>query len=89
MNGFQTEVRAACRTIAEAAADTPISITVELCPDVALQLAQFAKRSTFDTFYDSTDAHLPHDERQRCAYQMISGIESIGAALAVNGYVPR
>ena len=89
MNGFQTEVRTACRTTAEAAADTPVSITIELRPDVALQLAQFAKRSTFDTFYDFTEAHLPHDERQRCAYQMISGIESICAALAVNCYVPR
>ena len=57
MNGFQTEGRTACRTTAEAAADTPVSITIELRPDVALQLAQFAKRSIFDTFYVGISVH--------------------------------
>lgn len=89
MSEFQSEVRIASRTTAEAVADTPVSITVELQPEVALQLAQFAKRSTFNTFYDFTEAHLPHEERQKRAYQMISGIDAIGAALAVTGYAPR
>lgn len=69
--------------------ENQVTITVELHPEVALQLAQFAKRSTFNTFYEFTEAHLPHDERQKRAYQMISGIEAIGAALAGTGYAPR
>lgn len=66
-----------------------ITITVELTPNVALQLAQFAKRSTYETFYHFTEAHLPADERRRRAYLMISGIEAVGAALAEAGFAPR
>ena len=51
-----------------------ITITVSMDEEVAMQLAQFCKRSTFNKFYDLTEAHLPHDERQRRAYQMIAGI---------------
>ena len=64
-----------------------ISVTV---PDVvAHQLAQFAKRSTFNTFYEFTEAHLSDDERKTRAYQMIAGIEAVGAALAEAGHAPR
>lgn len=83
--GYTTEQVAQLEDIAA----KPVSITVELHPDVALQLAQFAKRSTFNTFYEFTEAHLTHDERQKRAYQMTSGMQAIGAALAVTGYAPR
>jgi hypothetical protein len=67
----------------------PVTISAEMHPDVAYQLAQFCKRSTFSQFYESTEAHLPHDERNRLAYQMIAGIDAIRAALAEAGYSPR
>jgi hypothetical protein len=40
-------------------------------------------------FYDMTDGHLSHDERRARAYQMISGIEAVGRALADAGHEPR
>lgn len=89
MSGFQTEVRRDLRTAAEVAADKPVEISVSLRPEVAHQLAQFAKRSTFSTFYEFTEAHLPEDERKTRAYQMIAGIEALGAALADAGHAPR
>lgn len=66
-----------------------IYIAVELNEDVALQLAQFCKRSTFDQFYELTEAHLSHDERVERAYKMISGIDVIAAALGKQGFAPR
>lgn len=67
----------------------PVTITVELDDDVAAQLAQFCKRSMFETFYNLTEAHLSHEERRQRAYMMISGIERIQAALAKAGHAPR
>jgi predicted transcriptional regulator len=67
----------------------PVTITVELDDDVAAQLAQFCKRSTFDTFFDFTEAHLTYEERRERAYKMINGIERIQAALAKVGHAPR
>jgi hypothetical protein len=67
----------------------PITITVELDDNVAAQLAQFCKRSTFDMFFDLTEAHLSHEERRQRAYMMISGIERVQAALAKAGHAPR
>lgn len=68
----------------------PITITAQLDDDdVAQQLAQFCKRSTFDTFYQFTEAHLPHEERRERAYQMIRGIERVQGALASAGFAPR
>jgi hypothetical protein len=67
----------------------PVTISVQLDEDVAHQLAQFCKRSTFDTFYSFTEAHLPHDERQQRAYQMIAGITLVQRALASAGHAPR
>ena len=67
-----------------------VAITATLTNQgVAHQLAQFCKRSTFDMFYDMTEAHLPHDERTERAHQMIAGIAAVGRALADAGYDPR
>ena len=66
-----------------------ITITVAMDEEVAMQLAQFCKRSTFNEFYDLTEAHLPHDERQRRAYQMIAGIEAVQGALSEIRITPR
>lgn len=66
-----------------------VQITISIPAGVAHQLAQFAKRSTFNTFYEFTEAHLSDEERKTRAYQMIAGIEAIGAALADAGHAPR
>lgn len=67
----------------------PVTITATMDDDCAKQLAQFCKRSTFQTFYDFTEAHLPHAERTALAYRMIGGIEAVQRALANQGYAPR
>ena len=67
----------------------PVTIDVTMADEVAGQLAQFCKRSTFNIFYDLTEAHLPHEERQRRAYLMIAGIEAVQGALAEAGHAPR
>ena len=69
--------------------DQMIDVTATMTEEVALQLAQFCKRSTYNIFYDLTEAHLSPDERKRCAYQMISGIEAVQAALTNAGFAPR
>lgn len=66
-----------------------ITITVTMNEDVALQLAQFCKRSTFDQFYDRTDAYVPPGERVNRAYQMRDGIEAVQRALSESGFSPR
>lgn len=66
-----------------------VTITVTMDEEVAMQLAQFCKRATFNDFCDLTEAHLPHDERQRRAYQMIGGIEAVQGALSETGIAPR
>lgn len=68
---------------------TSMIISVELDPDVAYQLAQFCKRSTFNMFLDSTEAHLTYEDRRTRAYQMIAGIEAIAAGLSRSGVSPR
>jgi hypothetical protein len=62
--------------------DVKITATLQN-EDVAWQLAQFCKRSTFDQFYDLTE------ERKRRAYQMIAGIEAVQRALSEAGFEPR
>jgi hypothetical protein len=69
--------------------DQTVQITVSLPTEAAYQLAQFAKRCTFNTFYESTEAHLSDAERKTRAYQMIDGIEAIRGALANAGCAPR
>lgn len=69
---------------------SPVTINVTIgSPAVARQLAQFCKRSTFDTFYELTEAHLSHEERKDLAYQMISGIEAVQRGLSDAGFSPR
>lgn len=69
---------------------TKITITVELDDEqAAYQLAQFCKRSTYQTFYNFTEAHLPDEQRSQRAYQMIRGIERVQCALAAAGFSPR
>lgn len=89
MSGIQTEVRMNLRSPEEVAAETPVEIGISLHPDVANQVAQFAKRATFNTFYELTEAHLSDDERKKRAYQMIAGVEAVGAALARAVHAPR
>jgi hypothetical protein len=69
--------------------ETEVTIAVHLSAEAAAQLAQFCKRSTFDTFYEYTEAHLTADERKRRAYQMISGVGAVQAGLAEAGFGPR
>ena len=66
-----------------------ITITLELNEDVAWQLAQFCKRSSFDVFFELTEQHLPYEERRERAYKMIAGIEKVAAALSTAGIEPR
>jgi hypothetical protein len=67
----------------------PVTITATMDDDCAWELAQFCKRSTFQTFYNKTEPHLPEAERTALAYRMIRGIEAVQAALAEQGYSPR
>jgi hypothetical protein len=67
----------------------PVKITVELDEGVAMQLAQFCKRSSFSMFHDLTEAHLDDAERTRRAYQMIAGVEAVESELNKAGYTPR
>lgn len=71
--------------------ETPVlvTITATMNEDVAWQLAQFCKRSTFNEFYDRTEEHLPREERTKRAYHMIAGIDAIAAALEREGHKPR
>lgn len=67
-----------------------VTFTVTVDSDaVALQLAQFCKRSTYSDFYDHTEGHLPVDERKERAYQMIAGIDAVQSGLREAGYSPR
>ena len=67
----------------------PVQFQVSVPQDVALQLAQFCKRSSFDTFLSYTEGHLSVEDRQRRAYQMIAGIEAVARGLADAGISPR
>lgn len=86
---FQREVPTDLRTPEEVARDTPVTVTATMSQEVAEQLAQFCKRSTFQTFYDFTEEHLPHEERQRRAYLMIGGIDAVTIGLRNQGFSPR
>lgn len=67
-----------------------VTLSVDLPnEDVAYQLAQFCKRSTFDMFYELTEPYLSHEERKDLAYQMIAGIQALQAALARESFSPR
>jgi hypothetical protein len=59
-----------------------VSVTVELSPDEALALAQFVKRSLFDTYRE-----FAADEPE--ARLMLSAVESLRKGLAAEGFSPR
>ena len=59
-----------------------VSVTVDLTPGEALALAQFVKRSLFDTYrefaIDEQEAHL-----------MLAAVENLRKGLAAEGFNPR
>lgn len=59
-----------------------VTITFELTPQQAMALAQFCKRSQFQTFHECA---VDKDE----AYVMIDGIYQLTNALREEGYSPR
>ena len=69
-------------------ADTPstpptVTVTIDdLTPDEALALAQFMKRSLFDTYRE-----LAKDEDE--AYLMLAAVQKLKKGLAAEGYSPR
>lgn len=69
-------------------AKVTLTVTIE-DEEVAWQLAQFCKRSEFSDFFEHTEAHLQHDERNRRAYQMIAGIDAVQDGLREAGFDPR
>lgn len=59
-----------------------IELRITLRPDLALALAQFAKRAIFDTFRERA-----RDEDE--AYAMRDGLDAVARALAAAGFAPR
>lgn len=70
-------------------ADQQVTLTITIDEAVALQLAQFAKRSTLDTFAQFVEPHLSHEQAEERAYQMGAGVMAVGKALADAGFAPR
>lgn len=67
-----------------------IVLKVELRDDAtAMQLAQFIKRVSFSTLRELTEAHLPPQQRDERAYQMLAGLTAIETALRGEGFAPR
>lgn len=69
--------------------ENQITITVTMDEATATQLAQFAKRSTLDTFVSFVEPHLKQEQREERAYQMQAGVMAVGQALAAAGFAPR
>jgi hypothetical protein len=59
-----------------------VSVTVDLTPDEALALAQFVKRSLFDTYRE-----FAADEEE--ARLMLAAVENLRKGLAAEGFNPR
>ena len=59
-----------------------VSVTVDLTPGEALALAQFVKRSLFDTYRE-----FAVDEQE--ARQMLAAVENLRKELATEGFSPR
>jgi hypothetical protein len=59
-----------------------MQITVELTDELAWDLAQFAKRLTFDAARECA-------QDQAEAYRIIQAVEAVRKALAEAGYSPR
>ena len=64
------------------AALNPVKVTVELSPPEALALAQFVKRSLFQTYRE-----FAADEAE--AYLMLDAVEHLRQGLAAEGFSPR
>ncbi|MGK5033177.1 DUF7706 family protein [Janthinobacterium sp. MDT1-19] len=69
--------------------ENQVTITVTMDEASAMQLAQFVKRSTLDTFASFVEPHLKYEQREECAYQMQAGVMAVGQALANAGFAPR
>jgi len=65
-----------------------VLISVALNAQVAMQLVRFCKRATINQFLEVIEDHLPDAERNRHAYQMITGIDAVGRALIQAGVNP-
>ena len=59
-----------------------VSVKVDLTPDEALALAQFVKRSLFDTYRE-----FAADEQE--ARLMLAAVENLRKGLAAEGFSPR
>jgi hypothetical protein len=59
-----------------------VSVTVDLTPGEALALAQFVKRSLFDTYRE-----FAVDEQE--ARLMLAAVENLRKGLAAEGFSPR
>ena len=59
-----------------------VSVTVDLTPDEALALAQFVKRSLFDTYRE-----FAVDEQE--TRLMLAAVENLRKGLAAEGFNPR
>jgi len=59
-----------------------VHIGMDLTPDEALALAQFVKRSLFDTYRE-----FAADEDE--AYLMMAAVQKLRKGLAAEGYSPR
>lgn len=70
-------------------ANEQVTLTITIDTAVAVQLAQFAKRSTLDTFAQFVEPHLPHEQAEERAYQIQAGVLAVGKALADAGFAPR
>lgn len=70
-------------------ANEQVTLTITIDIAVAVQLAQFAKRSTLDTFAQFVEPHLPHEKAEERAYQIQAGVLAVGKALANAGFAPR
>ena len=64
------------------AAIHPVKVTVELSPPEALALAQFVKRSLFQTYRE-----FAADEEE--TYLMLAAVERLRQGLADEGFSPR
>ena len=62
--------------------DKTVKVTVELSPPEALALAQFVKRSVFQTYRDFAAA-------EEEAYLMLDAVDHLKEGLAAEGFSPR
>ncbi len=66
-----------------------VTITVELTPLEAMDLAQFIKRVRHDQVLQLTEGHLSEAQRVDQAYRMLHAAERVAQSLRLEGYAPR